>query len=190
MGRELVAFAPVVEVRRDRCVFVDIGLPDKDIVVSEELLPELSRLWPLRGDRHLIALNIDKKDRLWGNSADETIIRAVAHRAKPDTMNADDSDTAVRLKMAGTRVLTDDFYLGFILLSERDVEPRSGQVLHARDFGVSDTGELNLTLKPRAYTAIGDDAELISAVLTHDPAGQIAVTDKSDPADLQQVFGN
>lgn len=65
-GRDHYAFAPVVEVRRDLGVFVDIGLPDKDIVVSEDQLPELSRLWPQRGDRLMIALTIDKKDRLWG----------------------------------------------------------------------------------------------------------------------------
>ncbi|KMO62438.1 DNA-binding protein, partial [Lacticaseibacillus rhamnosus] len=189
VGRDHYAFAPVVEVRRDLGVFVDIGLPDKDIVVSEDQLPELSRLWPQRGDRLMIALTIDKKDRLWGNLADETIIRAVANRAKPDQMNADVTATAYRLKMAGTRVLTDDFYLGFIHPSERDVEPRLGQVLHARVIGVSDQGELNLSLKPRAYQAIGDDAAMILAVLQHDPAGKIAYTDKSDPAVIKQVFG-
>ena len=189
VGRDHYAFAPVVEVRRDLGVFVDIGLPDKDIVVSEDQLPELSRLWPQRGDRLMIALTIDKKDRLWGNLADETIIRAVANRAKPDQMNADVTATAYRLKMAGTRVLTDDFYLGFIHPSERDVEPRLGQVLHARVIGVSDQGELNLSLKPRAYQAIGDDAAMILAVLQHDPAGKIAYPDKSDPAVIKQVFG-
>ena len=126
----------------------------------------------------MVALTVDKKDRMWGNLADESIIHAVANRAKPEQMNADVTATAYRLKMAGTRVLTDDFYLGFIHPSERDAEPRLGQILHARVIGVSANGELNLSLKPRAYQAIGDDA-----------SGKIAYTDKSDPEAIKQTFG-
>lgn len=189
VGRDHYAFAKVVEVRKDLGVFVNIGLPDKDIVVSEDQLPEISRLWPQKGDQLMVALTVDKKDRMWGNLADESIIHAVANRAKPEQMNADVTATAYRLKMAGTRVLTDDFYLGFIHPSERDAEPRLGQILHARVIGVSANGELNLSLKPRAYQAIGDDAGMILAVLQHDPSGKIAYTDKSDPEAIKQTFG-
>ena len=36
----------VTEVRKDLGVFVDTGLPDKEIVVSLDILPELKELWP------------------------------------------------------------------------------------------------------------------------------------------------
>ncbi|WP_225047300.1 S1-like domain-containing RNA-binding protein [Lacticaseibacillus kribbianus] len=188
VGHDHYAFGTVVEVRRDLGVFVNIGLPDKDIVVSLDQLPELTRLWPNRGDRLMVQLMIDKKHRLWGSLADESIIRAVANRAKPEMKNQDVTATVYRLKMAGTHVLTDDFYLGFIHPAERDVEPRLGEVVHARVIGVKD-GELNLSLKPRAFEAIDDDAGMVLAVLEHSPNHQIAFTDKSDPEAIKQAFG-
>ena len=36
----------VTEVRKDLGVFVDTGLPDKEIVVSLDILPEIKDLWP------------------------------------------------------------------------------------------------------------------------------------------------
>ncbi|WP_179395358.1 CvfB family protein [Lacticaseibacillus absianus] len=189
IGHDHYAFGTVVEVRRDLGVFVNIGLPDKDIVVSLDQLPELARLWPNRGDKLMVDLMIDKKHRLWGNLADESIIQAVANQAKPAMMNQDVTGTVYRLKMAGTHVLTDDFYLGFIHPAERDAEPRLGEVVSARVIGVRDDGVLNLSLKPRAYEAISDDAAMVLAVLEHSPNKVIPYTDKSDPAAIQQAFG-
>ncbi|MFD1433156.1 CvfB family protein [Lacticaseibacillus yichunensis] len=189
VGLDHYAFGTVVEVRRDLGVFVDVGLGDKDIVVSLDQLPELARLWPARGDRLMIALTIDKKHRLWGQLADETIINAVANQAKPAMNNQNVTATVYRLKIAGTHVLTDDFYLGFIHPDERDEEPRLGQVLHARVIGVRPDGELNLSLRPRAYEAISDDAEMVLAVLQHTQDGSIPYTDKSDPEAISKAFG-
>ncbi|MFD1486267.1 S1 RNA-binding domain-containing protein [Lacticaseibacillus baoqingensis] len=189
VGHDHYAWATVVEVRHDLGVFVDIGLPDKDIVVSLDQLPELSRLWPARGDKLMIALIIDKKHRLWGKLADESIIQAVANLGKPAQMNQDVTATAYRLKMAGTHVLTDDFFLGFIHPSEREIEPRLGEVVHARVIGVRPNGELNLSLKPRAFEAISDDAAMVLAVLEHSADKTIPFTDKSDPEAIKQAFG-
>ncbi|KRM72589.1 S1-like domain-containing RNA-binding protein [Lacticaseibacillus brantae] len=183
------AFVPVVEVRRDLGVFVDIGLKEKDIVVSLDQLPQINRLWPARGDRLMVHLVIDKKQRLWGELADEQTISAVANRAKPDLMNADVTATTYRLKMAGTHVLTDDFYLGFIHPDERDAEPRLGEVIKGRVIGVRPDGSLNLSLRPRAFEAIDDDAAMVLAVLQHSQDGSMPFTDKSDPEAIQQAFG-
>jgi predicted RNA-binding protein (virulence factor B family) len=189
VGHDHYAWATVVEVRHDLGVFVDIGLPDKDVVVSLDQLPELNRLWPARGDKLMVALMIDKKHRLWGKLADESIIQAVANLGKPAQMNQDVTATAYRLKMAGTHVLTDDFFLGFIHPSEREIEPRLGEVVHARVIGVRPNGELNLSLKPRAFEAISEDAAMVLAVLEHSPNKQIPFTDKSDPDAIKQAFG-
>lgn len=189
VGHDHYAWAEVVEVRRDLGVFVSIGLPDKDIVVSLDQLPSLNRLWPARGDRLMVALTRDKKARLWGTLADESIFTAVANRAKPAQMNEDVDCTVYRLKIAGTRVLTDDFFLGFIHPSERDAEPRLGQHLHARVIGVRPDGGLNLSLRPRAYEAIDDDAAMVLAVLQHSATGTIPFTDKSDPEAIRTQFG-
>ncbi|BAP85692.1 S1 RNA-binding protein [Paucilactobacillus hokkaidonensis JCM 18461] len=182
-------YGTVVSVRRDLGVFVDIGLPNKDIVVSIDDLPTIKPLWPQQGDRLLIALKIDQKDRLWGQLADEDVYTAIANRADDKFKNANMQATVYRLKMAGTLVLTDDFYLGFVHPDEREQEPRLGQHVKVRVIGVRPDGTLNLSMKPRAYEAIPDDAAMILAMLEHSDSKQLPYTDKSDPDDIREVFG-
>lgn len=67
IGCHRYGFGQVVDVRTDLGVFVDIGLQDKDIVVSLDDLPNLKSLWPKKGDRLLIALKVDKKIGCGGN---------------------------------------------------------------------------------------------------------------------------
>lgn len=183
------AFGEVVETRRDLGVFVNIGLPDKDMVVSLDDLPTINKLWPKPGDRLMIALEVDQKGRTWGKLADESIFRAISKGAKPDMKNQNIEGTVYRLKMSGTFILTDDFYIGFIHPSERDAEPRLGEVVKGRVIGVRPEGSLNVSLKPRAYEEIGDDAEMIIAVLKHQPNGTMPYTDKSNPDDIKGYFG-
>lgn len=182
-------FGTVVNVRRDLGVFVNIGLPNKDIVVSLDDLPTLKHLWPQPGDRLLMALQVDDHDRIWGKLADDEIFLTLAAKPNRSLVNKNAKATVYRLKMAGTLVLTEDYYLGFIHPSERDQEPRLGQVVNARVIGLSSHGGLNLSLKPRAYQAINDDAEQILALLTHSQTHQLALTDKSSPAEIKAVLG-
>lgn len=51
----------VTEVRRDLGVFLDTGLPDKQFVVSLDVLPDLKELWPKKGDKLYVRLDVDKK---------------------------------------------------------------------------------------------------------------------------------
>ena len=182
-------YGTVVSVRRDLGVFVDIGLPNKDIVVSLDDLPELKHLWPQPGDRLLMALQVDDKDRIWGQLADDQIYQTISNAPSKRAMNRDVMATVYRLKLNGTHVLTDDYQLGFIHPSERDQEPRLGQRVKARVIGLSSHGSLNLSLKPRAYQAIGEDAAMILTMLKHDLNQRLPYTDKTDPQVIRQVFG-
>lgn len=47
--RDSYDWGEVTEVRKDLGVFVDVGIPDKEIVVSLDVLPELKELWPKKG---------------------------------------------------------------------------------------------------------------------------------------------
>ena len=179
----------VVRTQRQLGVFVNIGLPDKDIVVSLDDLPDMMELWPQQGDRLLIALREDAKHRLWGVLADTDIYQAIAQPAKANMQNANVTATAYQLKLVGTRVMTDHFELGFIHPSEREREPRLGEELHARVIGVHDDGTLNLSLKPRAYEAIDDDSAMLLAALEHSQAGHLEFSDKSSPAAIKAYFG-
>lgn len=183
------AWATVVKVQRGLGVFVDIGLENKDIVISLDELPELSELWPKRGDRLMVALKVDAKGRIWGDLATEEMFRAVSVKANQKMLNKNVTATVYRLKMVGSYVLTSDYCLGFIHQSEREQEPRLGEVLQARVIAVRDDGTLNLSLRPRAHEAISDDAQMILVALQHSPDKSLPFCDKSDPQAIKVYFG-
>ncbi|WP_409022499.1 S1 RNA-binding domain-containing protein [Dellaglioa sp. P0083] len=188
-GIDQYAFGDVVKVRRDLGVFVDIGLPDKDVAVSLDDLPEMKSLWPKAGDRLMVGLKIDAKDRIWGDVVDEEMFRSIAKKPDDSLKNKNMKFTVIRLKMIGTFVITDDDYLGFIHPSERFNEPRLGQVLEGRVIGIRTDGTINLSIKPRAYEAISDDAAMLIAALSHNDEKTLPFTDKSNPEDIKEYFG-
>lgn len=183
------AFGEVVGARRDLGVFVNIGLKDKDVAVSLDELPLMRELWPKKGDQVMIALSVDEKGRLWGNLADEKYFHALGKPGEEELLNKDVKATVYRLKMVGTFVITDAYHLGFIHPSERYQEPRLGEKVDARVIGIRPDGSLNLSLKPRAHEAIGDDAAMLLAFLTRAPENQMNYTDKSDPEEIKKMFG-
>lgn len=179
----------VVKTRKDLGVFVDVGLPNKDVVISLDELPTETSIWPHTGDQILVHLSVDKKDRMWAHPADTEVFKAISVRANKSMVNKNVKATAFRLKMAGTLVLTDKFVLGFIHASERDREPRLGEQLNARVIGVHPDGTLNLSLKPRNYEALGDDAAMVLAMLQHTEQKTMPFNDKSNPEDIKKQFG-
>ncbi len=183
------AFGTVTSSRKDLGVFVDIGLPDKDFVVSLDELPTMTELWPKKGDQLMIALRVDAKDRIWGSLAEERIFKSLSKHGSEELKNKNISGIAYRLKLTGTYLLTDDFYIGFIHPSERYREPRLGEKLEGRVVGTRPDGVLNVSLKPRAHEAISDDAQMILTILERSADQQIAFTDKSDPDEIMRAFG-
>lgn len=183
------AWGEVTDIRRDLGVFVNIGLPNKDVVVSLDELPTIKELWPQRGDKLMITLRIDKKDRLWGELASADILQAVRIPAKPDMKNKQVKATAYRLKMVGTLAITPDYNFGFIHPDERQREPRLGEEVDARVIGVREDGVLNLSLRPRAYEAISDDAAMLLTLLQRSSTHSLPFTDKSDPKQIKKYFG-
>ena len=158
-------YTTVMNTRKDLGAFVDIGLPDKDLVVSLDELPDMRQLWPKKGDQLMVTLKVDEKNRMWGSLADEAYFRAIAKPPEESMQNKNVTATVFRVKLVGTYVLTSENYLGFIHPSERMIEPRLGQVVEARVIGVRPDGLLNLSLKPRAHEVISDDAEMILTFL-------------------------
>lgn len=183
------SWGTVVDVRRDLGVFVDIGLPDKELVVSMDDLPNEKHLWPKKGDQLMVSIRVDEKDRMWGHLAEETIFQSISKKGTETLNNQNMNGIAYRLKLAGTYILTDDHYLGFIHPSERKDEPRLGERVSGRVIGIRPDGILNISLMPRAHEAISDDAAMLLAILQRTKTGSLPYTDKSSPEEINERFG-
>lgn len=183
------AWGTVIDTRKDLGVFVDVGLPDKELVVSLDELPTIKQLWPKRGDRLLITIRVDDKDRMWGELATDEVYQSLAKKGTEELINQNIKGTAYRLKVIGTFILTEDNQIGFIHPSERKDEPRLGEVVSGRVIGVRPDGVINISLMPRAYEAIGDDAAMLMAILERTKTGSFPYTDKSSPDDIADRFG-
>ena len=182
-------FAEVIASRKDLGVFVDIGLGDKEIVVSMDELPEMRQLWPKKGDQLLVSLKTDEKDRLWATLADDVDYLAMSKAATKEEMhNKNVTGIVYRLKMVGTFFITEEKHIGFIHPSERFEEPRLGQKVEGRVIGVRPDGMLNVSLKPRGYEVISSDAQMILTFLERSEFGKIPFTDKSTPESINETF--
>lgn len=96
--RESYDWGEVTDVRKDLGVFVDVGIPDKEIVVSLDVLPELKELWPKKGDKLYIKLDVDKKIRIWGLPAEPEVFQRIAGPAYDNMQNQKWHAIAYRLK--------------------------------------------------------------------------------------------
>lgn len=181
------SYGTVTEVKRQLGVFVDIGI-EKDIVVSLDDLPELEHLWPKKGDRLMIALRVDEKDRIWGVLADEHQFKGISRKAEASLFNENVEGTVYRLLKIGSFILTTNYHIGFIHESERNSEPRLGEHVTARVIAVKPDGSLNLSLRGRAHEVLSDDAEMILTYL-NSVGGEMAFGDKSSPESIRNKFG-
>lgn len=188
--RDSYGWGDVVDVRRDLGVFVDTGIPEKEIIVSLDLLPEMKELWPKKGDRLYIKLEVDKKDRIWGIPAEPEVFQKMADPAYNNMQNQNWPAIVYRLKLSGTFVyLPENNMLGYIHPSERYQEPRLGQVLDARVIGFREIDRtLNLSLKPRSFEMLENDAQMIMTYLESN-GGFMTLNDKSSPEDIKATFG-
>lgn len=188
--RQTYGWGVVTDVRRDLGVFVDTGLPDKQVVISLDILPEMRELWPKKGDKLYLRLDVDKKGRIWGLLAEPEVFQKLAGPAYDNMQNQQLPAIVYRLKLSGTFVyLPQNNMLGFIHPNERYQEPRLGQVLDARVIGYRAVDRtLNLSLKPRSFEMLENDAQMILTYLEA-KGGFMTLNDKSSPADIKAVFG-
>ncbi|USS87400.1 S1-like domain-containing RNA-binding protein [Fructilactobacillus hinvesii] len=190
IGFDRYGWGKVVSKKFGLGVFVDMGLPDKDLAISMDDLPALRELWPDVGDQLLVALKRDRKGRLWGELADDEIFKAISQPAgNPKLKNRTLTARVINPKKMGTQVLTTQHYVGFIDKSEEEQQPRLGEAVSARVIGIRPNKTLYLSLRPRAYEAINDDAEMIYRTLMMRADHFLPYNDHSDPADIQTYFG-
>ena len=198
--REMTQFLPfaqpdqygwgkVTEVRPGLGVFVDVGLSDKDVVVSMDDLPREKERWPRRDDRLLVRLETDYKDRIWAKLADENIFDQLAANFPNGMNNENVFGTVYASREIGAFILTNDYYLGFVHESQMPRPMRLGEQFKGRVIGISQYGRLNLSTLPRAFEEIDDDAQMILMSLRRRETKTLPFYDKSDAQDIKRYFG-
>lgn len=175
--------------RKDLGVFVDVGLVEKDVVLSLDDLPEDRQLWPRKEDKLYVTYEVDSKQRMWAKLADQEKIQGLMKKAPSRLMNQVIKAQVYLHKGVGVLALSEEGYRIFIHESQMFQMPRLGQALEVRIIKVAPDGTLNGSLKPRAHEALDDDATMIKQLLDKKPDGFLPFHDKSDPQVIQEKFG-
>lgn len=198
--REMTQFLPfaqpdqygwgkVTETRPGLGVFVDIGLPDKDVVLSIDDLPFDKNLWPKKDDRLLVCLETDEKDRIWAKLADENVFEQLSANFPKGMENKNVFGTVYASRDIGSFVITNDYYLAFVHESQMGRRLRLGEQFKGRVIGISQYGRLNLSTLPRAFEEIDNDAQMILMSLRRKETKTLPFYDKSDAQDIKNYFG-
>jgi predicted RNA-binding protein (virulence factor B family) len=179
----------VTEVRPGLGVFVDIGLPDKDVVCSLDDMPLDKSRWPKENDRLLVKIVTDDKERIWAKLADENIFEQISVHFPDEMLNKNTGLTVYASREIGCFVLTNDYYLGFVHQSQMLRPLRLGEQAQGRVIGISKYGRLNLSVLPRAFEEIDDDAQMILMSLRRKSTKSLPFYDKSDANEIKAYFG-
>ena len=179
-------WAEVAEVIPKLGAFVNIGIA-KEILVSNDDLPPFRSIWPQPGDKLLISLGLDYRDRLIAELATGSVIADLFTVAPETLLNQKIQGRVYYSSREGTEVITEDGYRGFIHHTERKAEPRLGEQINGRVIDVKEDGTINISLRPVRKESIPLDAE---DILQHLEAnnGVIPFSDKSDPEDIRGTF--
>ncbi|MFC6465573.1 S1 RNA-binding domain-containing protein [Marinilactibacillus sp. GCM10026970] len=179
----------VIDIKRSLGVFVNVNWHNKDLVISLDDLPYEGHLWPKKGDKLYLTVSVDEQDRMWGQLAEEEDFYEISETGQKEAHNKDINGYAFRLKKAGTYFITEDLYIGFIHPSEREREPRLGEHVSGRIIGLREDGVYYVSMLPRAYEVLDDDAAMILEVLRRAGDQYIKFNDKSDPQAIKNQFG-
>ena len=85
--------------------------------------------------------------------------------------------------------MTNDYYLGFIHESQMQQPLRLGEEVKARVIGVSQYGRLNMSVLPRSFEEIDDDAAMIMMSLRRKGDKTLPFSDKSEAQAIKDYFG-
>ncbi|HET7579348.1 MAG TPA: S1-like domain-containing RNA-binding protein [Bacillales bacterium] len=176
----------VAGVQKHLGVFVDIGIK-KDILLSVDDLPDSFEQWPEVGDQLYCSLKVDKKAGLLARLAGEEQMDEISRPAEKTMFNREIAGNVYRLVATGSFMISDDGLKGFIHETEQKEAQRLGKRVTGRVIGVKEDGTVNVSLLPRGYERIGDDAEKIMAHL-ESRNGPMPYSDRSHPDDIKARF--
>lgn len=171
----------VVERQSGLGLFLDIGLDNKDVVLSADDLDGDMKNWPKKASYLWVSLEADKKNRLWARLAGPEKIESQARPAPDRLMNQSLECRVYWVLSEGVRLISKEGFLAFIHESEMDQPLALGQEVTGRVIQVHPDGRLNLSTQARSYERISGDAQLILKLLEKIPSHFLPLHDKSDP---------
>ena len=140
---------------------------------------------PLKGDRVLVTLYIDKSERLAATMHVYERLRADSPYQAGDQVTGLVYETS---KNFGAFVAVDNLYSARIPKTEIFTEIHGGDIVHARVTKVLEDGRLNLSLREKSYLTLDSDAEAVYQKLLA-AGGSLPFHDKSDPEQIRETFG-
>ncbi|WP_186577295.1 CvfB family protein [Aquibacillus kalidii] len=183
---DIFDWGEVVEVVKGLGVFVDIGT-SKEVLVSNDHLPLIERVWPEVGDELYVTLDKDKRGRLIAKPVTEGDFEGQWDTAPASLLNQEINGRVFRTSKEGAVILTEEGYRGFIHHTERKRDPRLGEWVNGRVIDVKEDGSLNVSLLPLKQHSMMDDSDMILQYLS-DHNGVMGFGDKSDPEDIKGTF--
>ena len=157
--------------------FLDWGL-EKDL-----FLPFREQTKQLKeGDECLVALYIDKSDRLCATMKVYTYLSTESGYKKDDRIEGHVYEIS---KNFGAFVAVDDKYSGLIPMKEIYGNIQVGDLISARVTGVKEDGKLDLSIREKSYLQIGKDVIRILDILEKYD-GVLPFNDKASPETIRR----
>ncbi|MCI8845827.1 MAG: S1 RNA-binding domain-containing protein [Lachnospiraceae bacterium] len=157
--------------------FLDWGL-EKDL-----FLPFREQTKQLKeGDECLVALYIDKSDRLCATMKVYTYLSTESGYKKDDRIEGHVYEMS---KNFGAFVAVDDKYSGLIPMKEIYGNIQVGDLISARVTGVKEDGKLDLSIREKSYLQIGKDVIRILDILEKYD-GVLPFNDKASPETIRR----
>ena len=136
------------------------------------------------GDEVLVAMYIDKSNRLCATMNVYEYLKKESPYTKEDTVNGVIYEIS---KNFGAFVAVDNLYSALIPAKEFHGEYEIGDVVEARVTGVKPDGKLDLSIRRKAHLQMDEDAEYVMQVIDEFD-GVLPFNDKVSPGIIQREF--
>jgi uncharacterized protein len=180
------AWLKVVDSNPNVGVFLDIGLK-KDLLLGIDDLPVHKSVWPKAGDLVYVTLRVNNNYLLYARLATDPVIESISTKATRTDFNKNIQGHIYRTAKVGSWIYTIEGYKGFIHESQRQQEPRLGQMVEGRIIDVKEDGTVNVSLLARKQDTQDLEAERVFEYLMS-RNGAMPFNDKSMPEEIQERF--
>ncbi len=161
--------------------FLDWGLAKDLLLPFKEQTGQVKQ-----GDELLVALYIDKTDRLCATMKIYDYLDTDSPYNKDDVIQGSIYEI---IDNFGAFVAVDGKYSGLIPKKEIHQPLKVGQNIEARVTKVQQDGKLDLSLNKKSHIQLHIDGDMIYGKLEDTPSGFLAFHDKSSAIEIKQEFG-